>query len=68
MIIQNRDGSLIEEPFHTRKRDHDNHYYAEVDADDLDRQTSLVERIIVMAFDVLGARHLEVLVHGNDNQ
>lgn len=66
MIIQNRDGSLLEEPYHARKPGQDDHYYAEVAADDLDEQSNLVERIIAMAFDVLGARHLEVLVRGND--
>lgn len=63
MIIQNRDGSLLEEPRHKRNSD-SRRYYAEIQPDDLDQQSSLIERIITMAFDVFGARHLEVRVHG----
>ncbi len=62
MIIQNRDGSFVEEP--RSRQNHDpNHYYAEVAPDVLEKQSGLIERIIAMAFDVFGARHLEVRVY-----
>lgn len=64
MIIQNPDGSLLEElPFRPSER-----YYAEVAADDIERQTTLIERIIAMAFDVLGARHVELRVHSKNEE
>lgn len=65
MIIQKRDGSLVEEPYTTHNPDHQDRYYAEVAPNGLDEQASLVERIISMAFDVLGARHLEVRVRSS---
>lgn len=64
LIIQKRDGSLVEEPWKTHTTDRD-HYYAEIAPAHVDEQASLVERIIVMAFDVLGAHHLEVRVQSS---
>ena len=63
MIIQNRDGSLVQEQRHPRprqKRQPD--YRAEVPAALLDEQSSLIEQIINFAFDTLGALRLEVRV------
>ncbi|MBC8163106.1 MAG: hypothetical protein H7Z42_18015 [Roseiflexaceae bacterium] len=67
MIIQKRDGSLVEPSTHT-SHDAERHFYAEIAPDELDVQTSLIERLITMAFDVLGVRHLEVHVRGNEQQ
>src|SRR5215467_3612950 len=39
-------------------------YYAEVPALTLDEQSLLIEQLIGLAFDALGARHLEVRVRG----
>lgn len=64
LIIQKRDGSFLEEPHRKLNRERD-HYYAEVAPADVDEQANLVERIIAMAFDVLGARHLEVRVQSS---
>lgn len=66
LIIQRRDGSFIEEPRNKREPNQPGHYYAEVASDDLEEQSNVVERIIAMAFDVLGARHLEVRVRGSE--
>lgn len=60
LLIQNRDGSVVEEPIDKpwgRRR-----YYAEVAPTDVEQQSSIVERIINVAFDMFGARHLEVRV------
>ena len=63
MIIQNRDGSLMKEP---RKQwlpqSTDPRYRAEVPAELLDEQSSLIERIIAFAFDTLGAQRVDVRV------
>lgn len=64
VIIQKRDGSLLEEP-HRKQNGERDHYYAEIAPANVDEQANLVERIIVMAFDVLGARHLEVRVQSS---
>lgn len=66
MIIQKRDGSLMEEPVPVRNRYDRERYYVEVEPNDVDEQASLVARLITMAFDVLGARHLEVRVRGDE--
>ena len=63
MIIQNRDGSLVQEPdtswcFEQREQS----YYAQLPATLLNEQSSLIDRIISFAFDTLGARHLEMRV------
>ena len=68
MIIQNRDGSLIEEPLPKRRTHDSDHYYAEVASDDIEEQSNLIERIIALAFDVLGARHVEVRVRGAEQR
>src|SRR5262245_46780394 len=39
-------------------------YYAEVPALGLDEQSLLIEQLIGLAFDALGARHLDVRVRG----
>lgn len=63
MIIQNRDGSLTREP---RKPRHPQPlspcYRADLPAELLDEQNSLIERIISFAFDTLGARRLDLRV------
>lgn len=61
VIIQKPDGSLLEEPHHRLNSTRD-HYYAEVAPADVDEQANVVARIVAMAFDVFGARHLEVRV------
>lgn len=61
MIIQNPDGSLN----HTQQPDKSD-YYAAVPASMLDDQSSLIERLINFAFDILGARHLEVRVYDSE--
>jgi hypothetical protein len=62
VIIQNRDGSITQERGHrqlTKRYD----YYAAVPAHLLEEQSSLIDRIIGFAFDILGVRHLEVRVY-----
>ena len=39
-------------------------YYVEVPARPLDEQSRLIDHLIGLAFDTLGARHLDVLVLG----
>jgi hypothetical protein len=63
VMIQTRDAARIQESGHfpllqrgTRS------YYAEVPAHLLDAQSHLIEQLISIAFDVLGAHHLEVRV------
>ncbi len=64
MIIQNRDGSIAEEPRRKLLPD-DNRlsYYAAVPKHLLDETSSLMDRIIGLAFDTLGVQHLEVRVY-----
>jgi hypothetical protein len=67
VIIQNRDGSIAEEPGNKRLvRQGTRHYYAEVPHHLLDEESSLIDRIIGLAFDALGARRLEVRVYEAD--
>ena len=64
MIIQNRDGSIIQEPMHRRLlRNARQGYYAAVPAHLLDEQSSLIDRLIGFAFDTLGAGRLEVRIY-----
>lgn len=64
MIIQNRDGSLIANPaWDCDESCTHEHCYADVPAAPIEEQSSLVERIIALALDVIGARHVEVRVH-----
>ncbi len=65
MIIQNRDGSLVQEPGRRRSRRKENDqrsYYADLPIALLDEQGGLIERIISFAFDTLDVRHLEMRV------
>lgn len=63
MIIQDRDGSLIKEPRSLRRQQPAMpSYRADLPAELLDEQNSLIERIISFAFDTLGARQLNVRV------
>lgn len=63
MIIQNRDGSLVHEHGRAvRTAGAERRYAAQIPADLLDEQGSVIERIISFAFDTLGARRLEVRV------
>jgi hypothetical protein len=64
VIIQNPDGSLMQEPDHRRLfQNKQPRYYAAVPADLLDEQSNLIDRLISFAFDTLGSRHLEVRVY-----
>lgn len=68
MIIQNRDGSIVEDVHNQQpERGRGAHYYAAVPDHLLDEQSSLIERIIHLAFDALGVRHLEVRVYETDD-
>lgn len=63
MIIQNRDGSIHDDHSDNWYSDMKvDHYYAEVPQASLEEQSNLVSRIIDLAFDVLGVRHVEVRV------
>jgi hypothetical protein len=69
VIIQNRDGSIAQEPGHrqlTARKRHD--YYAAVPAQLLDEQSTLIDRIIGFAFDTLKVRRLEVRVVAEPDQ
>ena len=64
MIIQDRDGSLVEEPRNPRHpQPSQASYSAEIPAALLDEQSSLIDRLIGFAFDTLGADRLEVRVY-----
>ena len=63
MIIQNRDGSIVEETRHLeRTRQKQQSYCAVVPASLLDEESSVIDRIISFAFDTIGARQLRVRV------
>ena len=63
MIIQNRDGSIVEENRHPEGARHKQQSYcAEVPVSLLDEESSLIDRIISFAFDTLGARQLKLRV------
>ena len=63
MIIQDRDGSLVKEPFHQRlPQPAEPSYRVEIPADLLDEQSSLIERVIAFAFDTLGALRVDVRI------
>jgi hypothetical protein len=63
VIIQNRDGSLTQEPNQGRlHKENDQAYYAQLPAHLLDEQSSVIDRLISFAFDTLGALRLEVRV------
>jgi hypothetical protein len=61
MMIQNRDGSLAREP--GRCADRRPSYYAAMPASALECERSVIEELIGFAFDLLGARHLELRVY-----
>jgi hypothetical protein len=64
MIIQDRDGSLTQEPVYrrlfTNKRQG---YYAAVPAQVLERENGVIDELIGFAFDTLGAWRLDVRVY-----
>ncbi|HWQ16093.1 MAG TPA: hypothetical protein VNL77_25055 [Roseiflexaceae bacterium] len=63
MVIQNPDGSLVQDVRHGRLAPEKKHtYYAELPRHQLDEHATLMEHLIAYAFDVLGALHLEVRV------
>ena len=63
VMIQTRDDARIQAPGHTPLLQRGAwSCYAEVPAHLLDEQSRLIEQLISIAFDVLGARHLEVRV------
>jgi hypothetical protein len=67
VIIQHRDGSLVQDPEsgYFAQIQHER-CFADVPAATIDEQSSLIERLITLAFDVIGARHLEVRVRGEE--
>jgi hypothetical protein len=63
LIIQDRDGSLMTEPYkHWLTQSTDPSYRVEIPAGLLDEQSSLIDRIIAFAFDTLGAQRVDVRV------
>jgi hypothetical protein len=63
LVIQNPDGSVTREPEQRRLlKPKKQTYYAQLPAQLLDEQNSLIDRIIDFAFDTLGARRLEVRI------
>lgn len=63
MIIQDRDGSLLKEPYPPRRAiPNDPPYRVDIPAAALDEQSSLIDRVIAFAFDTLGARRVDVRV------
>jgi hypothetical protein len=68
VIIQNRDGSIAQEPGHRQLfAAKEPGYYAAVPAHLLNEQSSLIDRLISFAFDTLGADRLEVRVYDESN-
>lgn len=64
MIIQDRDGTLLEtELLRSQNQQQAVEYYASVPAHLLDQETSLIDRLINLAFDTLRARRLTVRVY-----
>ena len=69
MIIQNRDGSIAQQPGQGRLNTHKRHaYYAAVPTHLLDEQNTVIDRIIGFAFETLGARRLEVRVYDEPDE
>ncbi len=67
MIIQNRDGSLVKQPRKLRRpQPTQPTYCAEIPAELLDEQSSLIERILSFAFDTLGASHVDLRVRDSE--
>lgn len=67
MIIQDRDGSLLKEPRRLpQSADIQPSYRAEIPADLLDEQSSLIDRILTFAFDTLGAQRVDLRVRENE--
>jgi len=63
LIIQDRDGSVLQEPRKLRPNQLAvPSYRVEFPAELLDEQNSLIDRIISFAFDTLGAQRLDVRV------
>jgi hypothetical protein len=68
VIIQNRDGSIAQEPRHRRLfANRQPGYYAAIPSRLLDEQSSLFDRLISFAFDTLGTDRLEVRVYDEPN-
>jgi hypothetical protein len=63
MIIQNPDGSLVHEPLRNWRLKEQQRYYVEVPTRLLDEQSNLIDWLINVAFDTLGALQLEVRVY-----
>ena len=63
-MIQIRAGARVPAPGHTPLLQREAcSYYAEAPAHLLGEQCCLIEQLISIAFDVLGAHHLEVRMH-----
>lgn len=62
LIIQNRDGSLVQEHEPKQRPATRQRVYAEVEAPALQQQASLIDRLIAFAFDTIGVVHVEVRV------
>jgi len=63
VIIQNPDGSLVQEPLRNWHLKEQQRYYVEVPTRLLDEHSNLIERLITVAFDTLQALQLEVRVY-----
>ena len=67
MIIQNRDGSIVEENRHLEGSQHKRQSYcADLPASLLDEESSVIDRIISFAFDTIGARQLRLRVRDTE--
>ena len=67
LIIQERDGSLLKELRRPRQAQvAQNVYRAQIPAELLDEQGSLIDRIIDFAFDTLGAGRLSLRVRESE--
>jgi len=62
VIIQKPDGSLVHEPLRNWRLKRQQRSYIEVPARLLDEQSGLIDWLINVAFDKLGALQLEVRV------
>jgi len=67
LIIQERDGSLLKGPGRQRHPQPARETYrAQIPAELIDEQGSLIDRIIAFAFDTLGARRVDLRVRESE--
>jgi hypothetical protein len=62
LIIQNRDGSFVDDHAPWRQQPFQQECYAEVPARMLDAENRLIDRLIALAFDMFDARRVTVRV------